>query len=182
MNVFISGGAKNGKTAFAEDIAVRLSGTGKRYYVATMIPYDAEDRRRIALHIEERAEKGFETLEIARDIGSAADPEIGGPDGTFLVDSVTALLLNEMYPGSYDAEADPAAAERCRDGLLRLAREAKNAVFVSDWLYSDAVRYDAFTENYRRDLASIDRALAEVSDTVIEMAAGIPVCRKGRMP
>ena len=28
----------------------------------------------------------------------------------------------------------------------------------------------------------IDRALAEVSDTVIEMTAGIPVCRKGRMP
>ena len=182
MNVFISGGAKNGKTAFAEDIAVRLSGAGKRYYVATMIPYDAEDRRRIALHIEERAEKGFETLEIARNIGSAADPGNGGPDGTFLVDSVTALLLNEMYLGSYDAEADPAAARRCRDGLLRLAREAKNAVFVSDWLYSDAVRYDAFTENYRRDLASIDRALAEVSDTVIEMTAGIPVCRKGRMP
>ena len=31
MNVFISGGAKNGKTAFAEDVAVRLSGAGKRY-------------------------------------------------------------------------------------------------------------------------------------------------------
>ncbi len=180
MNVLISGGCKNGKTSFAEDIAVRLSGGGKRYYVATMIPYDDEDRRRIALHIEERAEKGFETLEIPRDIGSAAG--LGGADGTYLVDSVTALLLNEMYPGSFDAEADPAAAERCRNGLLRLAREAENAVFVSDWLYSDAARYDAFTENYRRDLASIDRALAEVSDTVIEMAAGIPVCRKGRMP
>ncbi len=180
MDVAISGGCKNGKTSFAEDIAVRLSGGGKRYYVATMIPYDDEDRRRIALHIEERAEKGFETLEIPRDIGSAAG--LGGADGTYLVDSVTALLLNEMYPGSFDAEADPAAAERCRNGLLRLAREAKNAVFVSDWLYSDAARYDEFTENYRRDLASIDRALAEVSDTVIEMAAGIPVCRKGRLP
>jgi adenosylcobinamide kinase/adenosylcobinamide-phosphate guanylyltransferase len=180
MNVLISGGCKNGKTSFAEDIAVRLSGGGKRYYVATMIPYDDEDRRRIALHIEERAEKGFETLEIPRDIGSAAG--LGGADGTYLVDSVTALLLNEMYPGSFDAEADPAAAERCRNGLLRLAREAKNAVFVSDWLYSDAARYDEFTENYRRDLASIDRALAEVSDTVIEMTAGIPVCRKGRLP
>ena len=186
MNVFISGGAKNGKTSFAEDIAVKLSSLsgGRRFYVATMIPYDAEDRARIALHIAERADKGFETLEIPRDIGSAVDigAEKGGPGGTFLVDSVTALLLNEMYPASFDAEADPAAAERCRDGLLRLAREAKNAVFVSDYLYSDAVRYDAFTEKYRRDLASVDRALAEVSDTVIEMTAGIPVCRKGRMP
>ena len=180
MIVFVSGGAKNGKTAFAEDIAVRLCDGGKRFYVATMIPYDAEDRARIARHIEERAEKGFETLELARDIGSAA--ALGGADGTYLVDSVTALLLNEMYPGSFDAEADPSAAERCRAGLARLTREAKHAVFVSDWLYSDAVRYDAFTENYRKDLASLDRLLAELSDTVIEMTAGNPVVRKGRMP
>ena len=87
-----------------------------------------------------------------------------------------------MYPGSFDAEADPSAAERCRAGLARLTREAKHAVFVSDWLYSDAVRYDAITENYRKDLASLDRLLAELSDTVIEMTAGIPVVRKGRMP
>ena len=182
MIVFLSGGAKNGKTALAEDIAVKLSGDGQRFYVATMIPYDDEDRARIARHVEERAEKGFGTLEIPRNIASAADPEHGGPEATFLVDSVTALLLNEMYPASFDAEADPAAADRCRDGLLRLAKEAKNAVFVSDYLYSDAIRYDTFTENYRRDLASLDRALAAVSDTVIEMTAGIPVCRKGRMP
>ena len=180
MIVLLSGGAKNGKTAFAEDIAVKLSGGGRRFYVATMIPYDAEDRARIARHVGERAQKGFGTLEIPRDIGSAVDS--GGADATYLVDSVTALLLNEMYPGSYDAEADPGAAARCRTGLLRLAKEAKNAVFVSDYLYSDAARYDAFTENYRRDLASLDRALAEAADTVIEMTAGIPVCRKGRMP
>ena len=180
MTVFVSGGSKNGKTAFAEDIAVRLSGNGKRFYVATMIPYDAEDRRRIALHIEERAGKGFGTLEAARDIGSCV--ERGGRDAAYLVDSVTALLLNEMYPGSYDADPDPEAAERCRAGILRLAREAEHAVFVSDYLYSDAVRYDAFTENYRRDLASLDRTLAEISDVVIELAAGIPVLHKGRLP
>ncbi|MBQ6118000.1 MAG: bifunctional adenosylcobinamide kinase/adenosylcobinamide-phosphate guanylyltransferase [Clostridia bacterium] len=40
MNVLISGGCKNGKTAFAQDIAVKLSKNGHRYYVATMLPYD----------------------------------------------------------------------------------------------------------------------------------------------
>ncbi len=55
MIVFLSGGAKNGKTALAEDIAVKLSGDGRRFYIATMIPYDDEDRARIALHVEDRA-------------------------------------------------------------------------------------------------------------------------------
>ncbi len=180
MTVLISGGSKNGKTAFSESVAMRLSGNGRRYYVATMIPYDEEDRRRVALHIEERAGKGFETLEIGRDIASAL--EKGGPDAVYLVDSVTALLLNEMFPDFSNPDADPRAAARCREGLLALAKGAAHTVFVSDYIYSDAARYDAFTENYRRDLASIDRALAEAADTVIELSAGIPIFHKGGLP
>ena len=52
-------------------------------------------------------------------------------------------------------------------------------MFVSDYLYSDAARYDAFTENYRRDLASLDRTVAGMADVVIELSAGIPIVRKG---
>ena len=36
MTVFISGGCKNGKSSLAQNLAVTLSGSGKRYYVATM--------------------------------------------------------------------------------------------------------------------------------------------------
>ncbi|MGN1073829.1 MAG: bifunctional adenosylcobinamide kinase/adenosylcobinamide-phosphate guanylyltransferase [Eubacteriales bacterium] len=180
MNVLISGGCKNGKTGFAQEIARKLSGSGKRYYVATMIPYDDEDRSRIRHHIDDRAGMGFETLEIGRGIASCLD--IAAPDSTFLVDSTTALLLNEMFPETYSQEADPRAAERCRDGLIRLAASAWNAVFVTDYLYSDAKRYDSFTENYRASLASIDRALAQVCDTVIELCAGNVICHKGALP
>ena len=34
MNYFLSGGAKNGKSTLAQELAVKLSGAGKRYYVA----------------------------------------------------------------------------------------------------------------------------------------------------
>ena len=180
MNVLISGGSKNGKTGFAQDAALRLAKGGKHFYVATMIPYDEEDRARIARHIDDRAGLGFGTLEVPRDIASCLT--LGGADATYLVDSVTALLLNEMYPGSFSAEADPQAAERCRDGLLKLASGAENAVFVTDYLYSDAVRYDDFTEKYRADLASLDRALAKVCDTVIELCAGNLIFHKGGLP
>ena len=177
MNVLISGGCKNGKTGFAQDMAVRLSGNGKRYYVATMIPCDDEDRARISRHIEERSGMGFETLECSRDIAACMNG--AESDATFLIDSVTALLVNEMYPDPHMEQADPNAAFRCRNGLLRVAREAKNAVFVSDYIYSDAIRYDSFTETYRASLALLDRALAEVCDTVIELCAGNVVCHKG---
>ena len=180
MNVLLSGGCKNGKTGFAQDIAVMLSGVGKRYYVATMIPYDGEDRARIARHIDDRAGMGFETLEVGRDIASCLT--LAEPESTFLVDSVTALLLNELFPETHNGEADPEAVNRCRVGLLKLAAGAKNAVFVTDYIYSDAMRYDEFTENYRASLASLDRALAEVCDTVIELCAGNVIFHKGGLP
>lgn len=180
MNILISGGCKNGKSGFAQDIAVRLSGNEKRYYVATMIPYDGEDRTRIARHIEDRAGMGFETLEIGRNIASCLT--LAEPDSTFLVDSVTALLLNELFPATHEGGADPEAVTRCRTGLLKLAASAKNAVFVTDYIYSDAVRYDDFTENYRASLAALDRALAEVCDVVIELCAGNMIFHKGGLP
>lgn len=177
MNVLISGGCKNGKTAFAQDIAVKLSKNGERYYVATMLPFDDDDRARIARHIGERAGMGFQTLEQPRNISGCLSAANNG--GTFLIDSVTALLVNEMYPDMRMERADPAAAERCREGLLKVAKEAGNAVFVSDYIYSDAIRYDAFTENYRASLAMLDRSLASVCDTVIELCAGNVIFHKG---
>jgi adenosyl cobinamide kinase/adenosyl cobinamide phosphate guanylyltransferase len=58
----------------------------------------------------------------------------------------------------------------------------KNAVIVSDFIYSDAARYDEVTETYRKCLADIDRKLAAVSDVVIEVAAGNMILHKGELP
>ena len=66
--------------------------------------------------------------------------------------------------------------------MIAFVRSVGNAVVVSDYLYSDAVHYDPSTEAYRRCLAKIDRRLAQVCDTVVEMSAGIPILYKGAMP
>lgn len=177
MNLFISGGAKNGKSSLAQRAAIKLSAGGPKIYVATMIPCDDEDRARIARHVADRAGLGFTTLELGRGVERCL--ELADPASTFLVDSVTALLLNEMYPENYTGDADPGAARRLTDGLLTVARRAGNAVFVSDAIYSDAIRYDSFTEHYRADLASVDRALAAACDTVLELCAGNLIVHKG---
>ena len=54
MTVFVSGGAKYGKSSFAQELAVKLVNGKKHYYVATMIPADAEDRERIRKHLDDR--------------------------------------------------------------------------------------------------------------------------------
>lgn len=174
MTYFISGGAKNGKSTLAQDLTVALSKGGKRYYVATMISTGTEDDARIRRHIADRDGMGFETVECFRDILTIADP-----DGTYLVDSVTALIQNALFPVEKNYELDLQAAEKCAADLAAFAGRVKNAVFVSDYIYADAERYDETTEAYRRCLAEADRRLAKVCDTVIEVSAGQLTIHKG---
>ena len=177
MKVLVSGGAKNGKSSYAQDLAVALSQGGKHYYVATMIPADDEDRERIRLHLLDRAGMGFETVECGRDILKCLD--MADPEGTFLLDSATALLLNELFPDPMSCEMDVQAACRCAEDLVEFARGVKNAVIVSDYIYSDAARYDEVTETYRKCLARIDRMLAKECDVVLEFACGNCIVHKG---
>ena len=174
MTYFISGGAKNGKSTLAQDIAVALG--GKRYYVATMISTGAEDDDRIRRHIADRDGMGFETIECFRNIMDCL--HTADKDGVFLVDSVTALIQNSLFPVEKNYEMDLETANRCADALVEFAGTVRHAVFVSDYIYSDAERYSESTEMYRKCLASIDRRLAKVCDTVIEVSAGQPIIHK----
>lgn len=167
MNIFISGGCKNGKSYYAQSLARSQAGDSRPlYYVATMTPADEEDRARIRRHQKEREGWGFETIEQSGNIdGMEADFS-----GSFLFDSVTALLSNEMFrrDGTVDREAHLRIAEE----LVQLAERSGNVVFVSDYIYSDAVKYDELTELYREGLAWVDRRLAKKCDVVIEVAFG----------
>lgn len=180
MTILLSGGSKSGKSDLAQELTLALAKGGRRYYVATMIPGDSEDYARIQSHLARRAGMGFETLECGRRILSCL--EKAEENGAFLVDSVTALLSNELFPPERDYALDEAAGIRCQRELLRFAQRVRSAVFVSDAIYSDSVRYDPITELYRRWLGAIDCALAQVCDTVIEMSAGNILIHKGTLP
>ena len=173
MNVFISGGCKNGKSFFAQRKAKELAENRSKplYYIATMIPRDDEDRARIKRHIGERSGWGFETVEQGRNLAEILDMPDVDNSGVFLMDSVTALLSNEMFDDS--GNFNEAAAEHVREDVLKFAKGTGNTVFVSDFIYSDAADYDEFTEEYRRGLAMIDRALAAECEAVWEISYGI---------
>ena len=179
MTVLISGGAKNGKSTLAQDLAVELAAGGKHYYVATMISTGAEDDERIRRHIADRDGMGFETVECFADIMDCL--KTADADAVFLVDSVTALVQNAMFPVERNYEMDTDAAIHCGESLVKFARTVRHAVFVSDYIYSDAQRYDQSTEEYRRCLAAVDRRLAAVCDTVVEVSAGQRIVHKGKL-
>lgn len=178
MIVFICGGSKSGKSHLAQDIAKALCRDNPLYYIATMVPSDNEDKEKIRLHIEDRADMGFETVECGRNISSVTEKT--DISGTFLLDSVTALLANEMYSDFENVGADINAADRCINDIRKLAETVKNTVIVSDYIFSDAESYDKSTQFFCKALAEIGNSIAVYADIVMEMNYGIPTIHKGK--
>ena len=176
MKIFISGGCKNGKSTFAQTLAKELAADGRPlYYVATMEPHDDEDTERIARHLREREGWGFETVEQPTNL--CAILERTDTKASYLFDSVTALVANEMFKA--DGSFDEDAGKRVSNDILNFLNSVEHAVLVSDYIYSDAAFYDETVEDYRRALALCDRTAAKVCDKVFEVTAAQIICHKG---
>ena len=102
--------------------------------------------------------------------GKTLEGNVVNPSGVFLLDSVTALLQNEMFKS--DGTIDLTACDRLEKELTDFAAKTGNTIFVSDYIYSDAFIYEDLTEEYRRGLAKLDKALAKICDQVIEVTYG----------
>ena len=182
MKVFISGGCKNGKSFYAQHLAKAAAADGlgdalPLYYVATMKPVDAEDDERIYRHRAEREGWGFTTVEQPVRIEEILRKCDHG--GSFLLDSQTALLANEMFPTGGDVDFE--AGKRIIDGLTCVLEKIERIVIVSDYIYSDAIIYDRLTELYRKSLAEIDCAVAGSCDVVLEVAFSGVTVHKGEI-
>ncbi|AOZ97386.1 cobinamide kinase/cobinamide phosphate guanyltransferase CobU [Butyrivibrio hungatei] len=145
-----------------------------------MISTGAEDDERIRKHVDSRKDLGFDTIELKYRIEDLVDvirKDENPP--AFLVDSLTALLANEMFKvdesGNFYVEHE--AAIRVREGLTSLIDECNKSgasiVFVSDGIYSDSIIYGEETIEYQRGLAKLEQLISKRADEVMEMTAGV---------
>lgn len=176
MIVFIVGGSKSKKSYYGEKISESLfNNIGNLYYLATMKPYDKEDLKRIDEHIKSRDGHGYKTLEVQRDIISIID--IINAEDTILLDSITSLATNEMFPSEKIVEN---IREKIVDEISKISTKVRNLVIVSDYVFSDGIIYDECTENFRRELGKINFDIAKISDVVIESSFGNLIVHKGK--
>jgi len=88
--ILILGGARSGKSTFAQDIAPKLG--GKVLFVATAEPLDSEMASRIEHHKRTRPEN-WRTLEIGIEVGQKLKDQIKDSDAV-LLDCLTLLVSN----------------------------------------------------------------------------------------
>ena len=167
MIALITGGSGSGKSDYAERLAASLEAE-ERIYLATMQIFDAESVRRVERHRQQRAGRGFVTLECPLDIASAGIPA----DSAVLLEDLPNLLANEMF----DPSGNPG---RILPGIEILGRKCRHLVIVTNEIFSDGAAYAPSTAGYIRRMAELNRAIAQMADCVAEVVYSIPVAVKG---
>ena len=164
----ITGGARSGKSSYAEECVLN-SPAKHRVYIATMDPgNDAENHARIRKHREDRATKGFDTMECQQGLSRVSVKE----DSAVLLECLTNLVANEMFG---EKGAGEKSEEEIRKGLDSLMNDAADLVVVTNNLYSGPEKLSDTVLTYCETLASLEKYLAARADEVTELVAGIPV-------
>lgn len=165
----VLGGARSGKSAFAEQLA-RTSAL-KLVYLATATPGDAEMQARIAHHRMRRG-NGWTIIEEPLELRQALARE-SAEDRVVLVDCLTLWLSNLMHAGR-DAESD---SQRLVE-WLGLATHP--AVLVSNEIGLGLVPETPLGRRFRDAQGRLNQAVAAVVPNVVFIAAGLPLWLKGR--
>jgi len=171
-HVLILGGARSGKTAFAERLA--LGSGASPAYLATAEALDAEMRERVASHQAGRAGR-FATIEEPLALAGALHKACRQHD-VILVDCLTLWITNLLMANRDVSEAVSELGET----LSRI--EAARIILVSNEVGLGIVPDNAMARTFRDLAGSAHQRLAEICDDVYFVAAGLPLVLKGAAP
>ncbi|WP_404474301.1 bifunctional adenosylcobinamide kinase/adenosylcobinamide-phosphate guanylyltransferase [Vreelandella venusta] len=178
MIVFVSGGARSGKSEIAEQQVVSAAGNSPCYYLATADVYDDEMAERVARHRQSRQSQWqgvqWRTLEAPLRIDQAI---ANVPDGgAVLLDCLTLWASQVLYASELSEEEGLALlAETLADARARRV----HLVIVSNDINEALPPSDTETWRYLAFLQRAHRWVAAEADSVLEVVAGCALEWKG---
>jgi adenosylcobinamide kinase/adenosylcobinamide-phosphate guanylyltransferase len=171
-HILVLGGARSGKTSFAERLAMRL---GKApLYLATAEILDAEMADRVETHKRQRSGR-FATVEEPIELTDAIIQASKKHD-VILVDCLTLWITNLL-----GAEADVAGAvEELAVALAQIKRA--RVILVSNEVGLGIVPDNPMARSFRDLAGAAHQRLGEICADVFFVAAGLPLTLKGALP
>ena len=166
-SLFVLGGARSGKSRYAQGRAEML--TGEPIFVATAEPFDDEMRERIARHQADRDAR-WRTVEAPRDLPAAIDT-LSAPDAVVLVDCLTLWLSNLLLA---NADLDQAEADLC----AAIGGFVGKIILVSNEVGLGIVPDNALARRFGDAAGRLNQAVAGVAGEVVLMTAGLPLTLK----
>lgn len=173
--IFILGGARSGKSHYAQELAGKLS--KKVLFVATGEALDDEMKSRIKQHQESRP-RSWRTLEAPTDLSSQIEKYIKDAH-VVLIDCLTLLVANLLGEDSDYDGADSRITAEVENLLSCIDKTDASFIIVSNEVGMGVVPDNKTARIYRDLLGKANQLLAQHSDEVYFMVAGIPVEVKG---
>ncbi|MGF1506213.1 MAG: bifunctional adenosylcobinamide kinase/adenosylcobinamide-phosphate guanylyltransferase [Anaerolineae bacterium] len=176
--IFVLGGARSGKSSYAEQRAAEHG--GDVLFVATAEALDDEMAGRIARHRADRPSDWF-TLETPYAVGLAVLDH--PPTPVVLVDCITLLASNIVLtlPESATQPAANAAVLAETDELLdAFEKRGGTWIVISNEVGMGIVPPSRLGRLYRDALGKANQRIAQTADEVVLMVAGLPWHLKGK--
>jgi len=171
-HILVLGGARSGKTSFAERLAMRAGTTPA--YLATAEALDGEMRDRVRTHQEQRQGR-FATIEEPLQLSEAILKAAREHD-VILVDCLTLWITNMLG-------ASRNVADAVEELALTLAElNTARVILVSNEVGLGIVPDNALARTFRDLAGSAHQRLAEICEDVYFIVAGLPMVLKGEPP
>ncbi len=165
--LLVLGGARSGKSRYAQARAEALAADGRRLiYIATAQAFDDEMRGRIGRHQADRDAR-WQTVEAPLKLAEAIMAEARA-DTVLLIDCLTLWASNLLL-----AEQD-SDAETCRL-VTALDAAMGPVILVSNEVGLGIVPNNALARRFRDVAGTINQAVAAVVGEAVFIAAGLPL-------
>jgi adenosylcobinamide kinase / adenosylcobinamide-phosphate guanylyltransferase len=163
-SLLVLGGARSGKSRFAQARAEALP--GDLLYLATAQALDEEMEDRIARHRDDRGPR-WSTLDVPLDLPAAILAN-AAPGRVLLIDCLTLWTSNLMFAErDLDAETEALASA--------VAQANGPVILVANEVGLGIVPDNALARRFRDAAGRLNQAVAAVADEVQFVAAGLPL-------
>jgi adenosylcobinamide kinase/adenosylcobinamide-phosphate guanylyltransferase len=175
--ILITGGQRSGKSAFAEQLALKMSDSP--VYLATAHVWDEEFRQRVVRHQQRR---GNCWTNIEEEKWLSRHDFTGR---TVLIDCITLWCTNFFFDDSRDGAQLPdveMVLQKVKNEFDLLTSQEATFIFVTNEIGSGGVSDNAVQRRFTDLEGWMNQYVASLADTVILMVSGIPVVIKGELP
>ena len=189
--IFVTGGAKSGKSKFAEEILLKLNnGNQKNIYLATSFVFDEEMKEKVRLHKKRRKNDWF-TVETYKNFKNKLYNFFENNDkikNNMLVDCLTNMITNIIFENqnidwnNFERKLYIQTLKKLNknvknsvDELLNITNQFENTVIVSNELGMGLVPSYPLGRYFREIAGKMNQIVAEKADEVYFVVSGIPM-------
>ena len=189
--IFVTGGAKSGKSKFAEEILLKLNnGNQKNIYLATSFVFDEEMKEKVQLHKKRRKNDWF-TVETYKNFKNKLNNFFENNDkikNNLLVDCLTNMITNIIFENqnidwnNFEKKLYIQTLKKLNknvknsvDELLNITNQFENTVIVSNELGMGLVPSYPLGRYFREIAGKMNQIVAEKADEVYFVVSGIPM-------